>query len=94
MAGKGVLTNDVVNGATITDFDATSVRGATVALNADGSFQYTPVFGFTGSDSFDYTLSNASGKSTATVAVRVDGRGIFVNNSRAENGNGGQASFS
>lgn len=89
---NGVLTNDVVNGATITDFDATSAQGATVELNEDGSFEYTPVFGFTGSDTFDYTLSNASGESTATVAVSVDGRGLFVNNSRTENGNGSQAS--
>ncbi len=90
--GNGVLTNDVVNEATITAFDATSAEGATVALNSDGSFQYTPVFGFTGADSFDYTLSNEAGESTATVTVNVNGRGVFVNNSQAVNGNGSQAS--
>ena len=91
-AGNGVLINDVVNGATITEFDARSARGAVVTLNSDGSFQYTPVFGFTGSDRFDYTLSNSVGESTATVTVNVDGRGLFVNNSRTENGNGSQTS--
>ncbi|MFA7481833.1 MAG: Ig-like domain-containing protein [Vulcanimicrobiota bacterium] len=91
-AENGVLVNDTVNGGGIISFDAVSAQGATVVLNDDGSFAYTPVFDFTGSDSFQYTLANETGESTATVTVNVDGRGLFVDNSQATNGNGSQAS--
>lgn len=90
-AVNGVLSNDTLNGGAITDFDSTSVGGATVVLNDDGSFQYTPVLGFTGPDSFTYTLSNADGESTATVTVNVNALGFFVDNTRAAGGDGSQA---
>lgn len=90
LAVNGVLGNDVRNGAEISSFTDTSVNGATVNVNADGSFTYTPVFGFTGADSFTYTLANEAGESTATVTVNVNNKGFFVDNSGA-NGNGSQA---
>ena len=58
---NSVLNNDTLNGGEIVSFDATSAENGTVVLNADGSFQYTPVAGFTGPDSFTYTLGNAEG---------------------------------
>ena len=82
-SANGVLTNDTLQGATITAFDGTSAQGATVVLNADGSFTYTPVFGFTGTDTFTYTIVNAAGSSTATVTVNVANQGFFVNNQAA-----------
>ncbi len=90
-APNGVLNNDAVNGAVISAFDAQSAQGGTVVLRADGSFSYTPVFGFTGADSFSYTLSNREGSSSATVVLNVNGSGWFVNNT-VTNGNGAQAS--
>jgi Bacterial Ig domain len=87
---NSVLSNDTVNGAQISAFDATTTQGGTVNLNPDGSFTYTPVFGFTGNDTFTYTLSNSAGDSTATVTLNVNNSGFFVDNSGA-NGNGSQA---
>ena len=91
LQANGVLNNDQVNGAEITSFDSATTNGGTVDLNSDGSFTYTPVFGFTGQDSFTYTLANSEGSSTATVTLNVDDQGWFVNNSVTTNGNGSQA---
>jgi hypothetical protein len=90
-AATGVLTNDTVNGANISAFDATGSNGGTVVLNADGSFSYTPVFGFVGAETFTYTLSNADGDSTATVTMTSTGQGFFVDNQAGATGNGSQA---
>jgi len=90
-ASSGVLANDSPNGATIVSYGAAtgletaSIGSATptaagnqVVLNADGSFTYT-TSGFTGTDSFKYRLSNASGTSTATVTIAVTGAPLAVN---------------
>ncbi len=65
----------------ITAFDATSVAGATVTQNADGTFNYDPststslqalAFGTSTTDTFTYTLTDANGNSTtSTVTVTV-----------------------
>ena len=45
----------------------------TLALNADGSFTYTPTAGFTGTDSFTYIASDKlSSAAPATVTLTVD----------------------
>ena len=90
-AANGVLINDTVNSAVISSFDATGSNGGTVVLNADGSFSYTPVFGFVGSETFDYTLTNGDGSSTATVTMTSTGEGFFVNNQAGTTGDGSQA---
>ncbi|MCA9781563.1 MAG: cadherin-like domain-containing protein, partial [Candidatus Eremiobacteraeota bacterium] len=90
-AANGVLTNDTVNGATITAFDSAGSAGGTVVVNPDGSFTYTPLFGFVGSETFSYTLSNAFGTSTATVTMTSTGEGWFVDNTAGTTGNGSQA---
>src|SRR5207249_1088260 len=41
--------------------------------NADGSVTYSPVSGFTGDDSFTYTISDGLLTATATVAMTVGG---------------------
>ena len=47
--------------------------GATVDILANGDFVYQPATGFTGSDSFAYTLRDPAGETdTATVTLRVD----------------------
>jgi len=70
-----VLNNDtVIDNATITNFDATSVNGGTVVDNGDGTFDYTPALGFVGDDTFTYTLCDddtPASCSTATVTLVV-----------------------
>lgn len=80
----GVLSNDSVNGATISGYGAVTgaeqtnlgtgtgtAQGGSVSLAATGSFVFTPAPAFIGNDSFKYTLTNSGGNSTATVNVRV-----------------------
>jgi uncharacterized repeat protein (TIGR03803 family)/VCBS repeat-containing protein len=70
----GVLGND-----SDLDGDALSVSTITVppshgslTLNADGSFSYTPVANFSGSDNFSYKASDGSAESNdATVSITV-----------------------
>ena len=51
-----------------------TAHGGTVSVASDGSFTYTPPAGFTGSDSFTYTLTDVSGDSaTGTATVDVSG---------------------
>lgn len=90
-AANGVLSNDTVNGATITDFQAVGSDGGSITLNQDGSFTYTPALNFVGAETFTYTLTNADGSSTATVTLTSTGLGRFVDNSAADNGTGTQA---
>lgn len=68
---------------TVTDADTTSTLGATVAVNADGSFSYdatnVPAIralsaGETVNDTFSYTISDRAGATdTATVTITVTG---------------------
>ncbi|HEY3322176.1 MAG TPA: Ig-like domain-containing protein [Planctomycetota bacterium] len=66
----GVLSNDTLRGAVITA--NTTPANGTLTFKVDGSFSYKPVAGFTGTDSFTYTLTNAVGSSTATVSITVN----------------------
>ena len=46
--------------------------GGTVVINPDGTYEYTPATGFTGEDTFDYTVIDTFGKTdTATVSIEV-----------------------
>ena len=65
----GVLGNDTVNSASISA--NTNPTQGTLVLNANGGFTYTPHNGYTGADSFTYTLTNSGGSSTATVSLSV-----------------------
>jgi uncharacterized repeat protein (TIGR01451 family) len=90
-AGAGVLFNDSLGTptATISTFDATSLNGGTVTMNAaTGAFTYTPAPGYEGSDSFDYPLMNTGGSSTATVSVTVSDMIWFIDNTAAAGGDG------
>ncbi|RZL04760.1 MAG: hypothetical protein EOO62_20565, partial [Hymenobacter sp.] len=75
-AGNVVL-NDA-NPSSTTNFTATLVTGpthGTLALQADGSYTYTPTNGYLGADSFVYkvctTGSTTDCSNTATVAINV-----------------------
>ncbi|MGE0496000.1 MAG: Ig-like domain-containing protein [Vulcanimicrobiota bacterium] len=85
--GQGVLRNDPIP-APVTGF-TNPTQGGTVQVNTDGSFNYTPLAGFQGADTFTYTITNGGGQSTATVTVNVAGTVRFVDNTAAPGGNGG-----
>lgn len=73
VAAPGVLANDSdVDGDTLTaQLDAQPNNGS-VALEANGSFRYTPVAGFFGADSFTYVALAPDGSSApATVTIDV-----------------------
>ncbi|MEU1596961.1 esterase-like activity of phytase family protein [Streptomyces sp. NPDC005708] len=55
--GRGFLAND--NGKPATLVSHTRTAHGTLTVDQGGSFSYTPDPGFTGTDSFDYTVSDA-----------------------------------
>ncbi|MBF4601095.1 tandem-95 repeat protein [Frigoribacterium sp. VKM Ac-1396] len=70
-AGRGLLANDGGTGP-LTAAVATAPSHGTVVVSPDGSFVYTPEKGFSGTDSFTYTLTDGNGvTSTATATVAV-----------------------
>ncbi|MDX6199719.1 MAG: large repetitive protein [Actinomycetota bacterium] len=75
-AAAGPVTLTVLANDTDADGDTLSVTATTVpangtaAINPGGSITYTPAAGFTGSDGFDYTVSDGHGK-TASGHVTV-----------------------
>ncbi|MEE8306963.1 MAG: PKD domain-containing protein, partial [Gammaproteobacteria bacterium] len=86
-AAPGVLTNDSDVDATdtfsVTSYDAASTAGASVTVNADGSYSYDPTgsatlqalaLGATTIDTFTYTITDSQlATATATVSVTVSG---------------------
>lgn len=69
----------------------TTAHSGSVTIDAStGAFTYTPPVGYTGSDSFSYTLANSAVPTltnTATVTFNLSGRVWYVQNATA-NGNG------
>jgi hypothetical protein len=91
----GVLANDTdAENNTLQAVAGTfpTTGGGTVTINADGSFTYLSAAGFTGEDSFTYTVTDgtdsASGTATVTSAYRV----WYVDNATAGPGDGRDAS--
>ncbi|MCZ6522254.1 MAG: Ig-like domain-containing protein, partial [Alphaproteobacteria bacterium] len=68
-----VLGNDFdVDGDTLSVVSVTQGANGAVAINPDNTLAYTPGAGFTGGDSFTYTVSDGNGGAdTATVGVTV-----------------------
>jgi hypothetical protein len=80
-SGFSVLANDQASGATITAFDATSAHGGEVTMNTTtGTFTYDPPRGFTGVDTFNYTITSGAGSDTGTVVLTVSDMIWFINN--------------
>ena len=66
----GVLSNDTGTGIGVTAH--TDPSNGTVVIAVDGSYTYTPAAGFSGPDSFTYTITDVAGQtSTATVHLTV-----------------------
>ncbi len=74
-AVTGVLANDTdADGNPLTAVEVTSPTNGNLSLNADGSFQYTPSAGFSGTDTFAYAADDGIELSnTAVVTIRVVG---------------------
>jgi VCBS repeat-containing protein len=74
VAAPGVLGNDSdVDGDTLTAVKVADPTHGTVALNANGSFAYTPNTDFNGSDSFTYKANDGTADSNvATVTITVN----------------------
>lgn len=68
-----VLANDTdPNGLAMTVKSVTQPTSGSVTINADNTVTYMPKIGFTGADSFTYTITDAKGgTATATVAMTV-----------------------
>jgi hypothetical protein len=75
LVANGVITNDFDDnkpGLNVTSFNSMSVAGGTVVVNPNGSFTYNPPNGFTGIDSFNYTITDSDLQTnSATVKIRV-----------------------
>ncbi|HET6261101.1 MAG TPA: Ig-like domain-containing protein, partial [Chloroflexia bacterium] len=88
-----VFTNDQEflgdTSAALTAFDSTSANGGTVNLNPDGTFTYLPPAGYTGIDTFTYTVTDSGGLSdSATVSISISNRVWYVDDSAAAGGDG------
>ena len=70
-----------VNGTTLITGTPVAVTGGSVVRNTDGTLTFTPTAGYTGSPTFNYTLSDGSLTSTATVTLTVSHRPIVDLNS-------------
>ncbi|MGE3857488.1 MAG: Ig-like domain-containing protein, partial [Dehalococcoidia bacterium] len=89
-----VLANDsAANAGELSVTSATDPANGSVIINADDTITYTPDAGFTGTDTFDYTVEEADGgTATATVTVTVEesdgngGGGECTNGTRVELG--------
>ncbi len=84
-AAIGVLANDsdpdtqpAYNSLTLTAASGTSANGGDFTVASDGSFHYTPPAGFTGTDSFTYTLSDGDNTTIGTVMLNVSNRVWYV----------------
>ncbi|MBN8498898.1 cadherin-like domain-containing protein, partial [Accumulibacter sp.] len=83
IAAPGLLANDRdADGdpLQVTSLNVTGLQG-TLSPFADGHFSFTPTAGFTGTTSFNYTISDGfGGTSTATVKIDVFNNKPVVNN--------------
>ena len=71
---NGLLSNDDNPGGGTLLAETIPVSGPShgdVTLNADGTFVYTPLLGFSGTDSFVYRVSDGSLTTTATATITV-----------------------
>jgi VCBS repeat-containing protein len=86
VAAPGLLANDSdANGDPLTASLDSPASSGDVTLSSDGSFEYLPDPGFTGTDSFTYTANDgALDSNVATVTITVNP--IAVNNPPVANG--------
>jgi len=80
VAAPGVLSNDTdVDSDPLTAAKATDPAHGAVTMTSNGAFTYTPTAGYSGPDSFTYTVSDGMGGSaTGTVNITVVNLGLPV----------------
>ncbi len=66
-----VLANDGIGALTDTLKLATDPANGTIKLNKDGTVTYTPANGFTGKDTYTYTLTDSVGAITHPITVTI-----------------------
>lgn len=78
----GILGNDNdPNGDTLTVALVSGPIHGTLVLNSDGSFSYTPITDFTGTDSFTYVANDGQAESnvaTVTITVQQSAQAVFI----------------
>ena len=98
-AGDNALSHVTNPGVGCPDFPGTlslpsssTANGGTVQMVGSGSnqgnFYYEPPVGFTGTDTFQYRVTDSCGSSTATVSIPVQNKVWYVNDANASNGTG------
>jgi len=96
VSAPGVLANDTDTetpaGLSVVAETVATANGGTATLAADGSFTYLSGAGFTGTDSFSYTVTDGSLTATGTVTMTVPNRVWYVSNANAQAGDGRDAS--
>lgn len=95
VAAPGVLANDTdgeANPLSVVAGTYPTAADGTVTLNADGSFTYLSAAGFTGQDSFQYTVTDGTDSATGTVTVVSAYRVWYVDNAGVAPGDGRDAS--
>ena len=68
---QSILANDDDGGCDVTITITRAPYNGDLAVNADGTFQYSPDYGFSGDESFRYNLKNDSGANKATTFFTV-----------------------
>ncbi|HVH11613.1 MAG TPA: Ig-like domain-containing protein, partial [Longimicrobium sp.] len=95
VAAPGVLANDTdgeSNPLSAVAGTFPTAQGGSVTIAADGSFSYLSAPGFTGEDSFSYTVTDGTDSATSTVTVVSAYRVWYVDNSAGALGDGRDAS--
>jgi hypothetical protein len=70
--GSSLLANDTdPDGDALTAAKAADPTHGAVAVNADGTFTYTPAAGYSGPDAFTYTVSDGALQDTGTASITV-----------------------
>lgn len=84
ITGSGAGSDFDVDGddLTISTTPAVQPNNGTVTLSSNGAFTYTPNIGFSGSDSFEYTLSDGTAVDRGVVTLSVQGPGNMVPTAR------------
>lgn len=72
--------DDNIPGLTITAGTFATTQGGSIMISADGSFMYTPAAGFTGNDTYAYTLNDANGVGGGVPATDLGLVTITVSN--------------
>jgi hypothetical protein len=90
VAARGVLSNDTdadIPTNTLTAVLVSTTTNGVLALNANGSFTYTPANGFNGIDRFTYRANDGfTNSGVATVSITVSNRPFVITSVVVSNG--------